>query len=315
MALQFADRVQETFSTTGTGTISLAGSVTGYQAFGTVCSNGDTAYYAATDGTNWEVGLGTYTTSGNTLARTIVLASSNSGSAVSWAAGTKNIWLNAPASLYKPPTLTKLGSGSGTYNTPSGCTYLRVRLVGGGGGGGGAADVTENGGTGATGGNTTFGTTLLVGNGGQGGNPGGQGTYGQGGTASLGAATGLAIAGGSGNGAFQSNTAGTYGPSGGGGASAFGGNGGGGQSNNAGGAGATSAGGGGGGGGGPNVSQSNGGGGGGAGGYVEAWLPGPATSYPYAVGAGGTAGVGGTNGQAGGAGGNGVLFVEEHYGI
>ena len=102
MTLQFADRVMETFTTTGTGTISLAGAVTGYQAFSAVCSNGDTAYYAASDASgNWEVGLGTFTTSGDTLARTTIIASSNSNAAVSWSAGSKTIWLTAPATLQK----------------------------------------------------------------------------------------------------------------------------------------------------------------------------------------------------------------------
>ena len=97
MTLQYADRVQETFTTTGTGTLSLAGAVVGYQAFSAICSNADTCYYSATDGTNWEVGIGTYTTSGDTLARTTILSSSNSGTAVNWLAGTKNIWLTLPA--------------------------------------------------------------------------------------------------------------------------------------------------------------------------------------------------------------------------
>lgn len=94
----YADRVQETFTTTGTGSISLGGAVAGYQAFSAVLSNSGTCYYAATDGTNWEIGLGTYATSGDTLARTTILASSNAGSAVNWAAGTKSIWLTLPAS-------------------------------------------------------------------------------------------------------------------------------------------------------------------------------------------------------------------------
>jgi hypothetical protein len=93
----FGDRVQESFTTTGTGTISLGGAVVGYQAFSAIVANLGTCYYTATDGTNWEVGIGTYTTSGNTLTRTTILASSNSGSAVNWAAGTKNIWLDLPA--------------------------------------------------------------------------------------------------------------------------------------------------------------------------------------------------------------------------
>ena len=94
----YADRVQETFTTTGTGSISLGGAVAGYQAFSAVLSNSGTCYYAATDGTNWEIGLGTYATSGDVLARTTILASSNAGSAVNWAAGTKSIWLTLPAS-------------------------------------------------------------------------------------------------------------------------------------------------------------------------------------------------------------------------
>lgn len=93
----FGDRVQEIFTTTGTGTISLGGAVSGYQPFSGVMSNNGTCYYMATDGTNWEVGLGTYATGGNTLARTTVQASSNGGAAVSWAAGTKSISMVFPA--------------------------------------------------------------------------------------------------------------------------------------------------------------------------------------------------------------------------
>lgn len=97
MTLQYGDRVQEIFTTTGTGTLSLGGAVVGYQAFSGVCSNADTCYYSATDESNWEVGVGTYTSSGNTLARTTILASSNGNAAVNWVAGTKNIWLTLPA--------------------------------------------------------------------------------------------------------------------------------------------------------------------------------------------------------------------------
>lgn len=108
MALKYGDRVQETTATTGTGTYSLGGAATGYQAFSGVLSNADTCYYAITDGTNWEVGLGTYTSSGSTLARTTILASSNGGSAVSWAAGSKNIWLDLPASAIQSFLTTAL---------------------------------------------------------------------------------------------------------------------------------------------------------------------------------------------------------------
>lgn len=97
MTLVYADRVQETFTTTGTGTISLAGPVVGYQAFGGALSDTNTCYYTATDGTNWETGLATYAAAGNTLARTTIYESSNANSAVNWASGTKNIWLDLPA--------------------------------------------------------------------------------------------------------------------------------------------------------------------------------------------------------------------------
>lgn len=97
MALVIDDRVQETTTTTGTGTLTLAGAVTGYQSFA-VIGNGNTTYYCITDGTNWETGLGTYTASGTTLARTTVLESSNSGSLVNFPAGSKNVFVTYPAS-------------------------------------------------------------------------------------------------------------------------------------------------------------------------------------------------------------------------
>lgn len=96
MALVVKDRVKETTTTTGTGTYTLAGAVTGFQSF-SVIGNGNTTYYTATDGTNWEVGIGTYTSSGTTLARTTILESSNSGNAVSWGAGTKDVFVTYPA--------------------------------------------------------------------------------------------------------------------------------------------------------------------------------------------------------------------------
>jgi len=97
MALVLDDRVQETTTTTGTGTITLAGATIGYQSFAAV-GNGNTTYYCITDGTNWEVGIGTYTSSGTTLSRTTVLESSNSGSLVNFSAGTKNVFITYPAS-------------------------------------------------------------------------------------------------------------------------------------------------------------------------------------------------------------------------
>jgi hypothetical protein len=101
MALIVRDRVMETTTTTGTGSLSLAGAYTGYQAFDDVCANGDTVYYCieALDSNgnpsgDWEVGLGTFNDT-DTLARTSVHASSNSNNAVNFAAGTKRVSLDA----------------------------------------------------------------------------------------------------------------------------------------------------------------------------------------------------------------------------
>lgn len=94
----YGDRVQETTVTTGIGAYALAGAVIGYQPFSNIMSNTGTCYYCASDGINWEVGLGTYNTSGNTLSRTSIISSSNGNAAVNWSAGTKNIWQNFPAS-------------------------------------------------------------------------------------------------------------------------------------------------------------------------------------------------------------------------
>lgn len=102
MASRFADRVQETTATTGTGTYALGGAVVGYQAFSAVLANLDTCFYGITNGTDWEVGYGTWGT-GNNLVRTNVLASSNAGSAVSWTAGSKNIWIDVPSRQFKFP--------------------------------------------------------------------------------------------------------------------------------------------------------------------------------------------------------------------
>ena len=98
MALVLADRVRETTTTTGTGTVTLAGAVTGFQSFAIVGDGNITYYTIAGQGTSeWEVGIGTYTSSGTTLARTVVLDSSNSGSLVSFSAGTKDVFVTYPA--------------------------------------------------------------------------------------------------------------------------------------------------------------------------------------------------------------------------
>jgi len=96
MPLVFKDRVKETSTTTGTGTLTLAGAVTGFQSFAAI-GNGNTTYYTITNGTDWEVGIGTYTSSGTTLSRDTVLSSSNSGSKVNWGVGSKEVFVTYPA--------------------------------------------------------------------------------------------------------------------------------------------------------------------------------------------------------------------------
>ena len=101
MALVLKDRVKETTATTGTGTLTLAGADTGFQSF-SVIGDGNTTYYTITDGTDWEVGIGTYTASGTTLSRDTITSSSNSGSAVNWGAGSKDVFVTAPATSIPP---------------------------------------------------------------------------------------------------------------------------------------------------------------------------------------------------------------------
>jgi hypothetical protein len=96
MALALNDRVQQQGTANTTVSFTLTGSVTGFQSFAVV-GNGNTTYYGATDASgNWEVGVGTYSTTGPTLTRTTILASSNSGSAVTFS-GTVNIFVTYPA--------------------------------------------------------------------------------------------------------------------------------------------------------------------------------------------------------------------------
>lgn len=98
MAFVLADRVKETTTTTGSGTVTLLGASTGYQSFSAV-GNANSTYYtiAGQTGSEWEVGIGTYTSSGTTLSRDTVLASSNSGSLVTFSAGTKDVFVTYPS--------------------------------------------------------------------------------------------------------------------------------------------------------------------------------------------------------------------------
>ena len=100
MALTLADRVKETTTTSGGGTVTLLGASTGYQSFAIV-GNGNTTYYCiANQGTDeWEVGIGTYTASGTTLARTTVLSNSSATepSALVFSAGIKDVFVTYPS--------------------------------------------------------------------------------------------------------------------------------------------------------------------------------------------------------------------------
>ena len=97
MALVLLDRVKETTSTAGTGALTLTGAAAGYQTFSTI-GNGNTCYYAiSSTGAEWEVGIGTYTSSGNTLSRDTILSSSNGGTIVTLSAGVKDVYIVYPA--------------------------------------------------------------------------------------------------------------------------------------------------------------------------------------------------------------------------
>ena len=131
MALVLADRVRDTTTTASTGTITLSGTApTGYQNF-SVIGNGNTTYYTiAGQGTSeWEVGIGTYTSAGTTLARTTVLASSNGGSLVNFSAGTKDVFVTYPAERSVNLSSTALTSGRVPYATTDGLLTNSANLT------------------------------------------------------------------------------------------------------------------------------------------------------------------------------------------
>jgi hypothetical protein len=96
MAIVVKDRVKVTSTTTGTGTFTLGSAATGFQDFSAI-GDGNQTYYTIANASDWEVGIGTYTASGTTLSRDVVLASSNSNNLVNWGAGSKDVFVTYPA--------------------------------------------------------------------------------------------------------------------------------------------------------------------------------------------------------------------------
>lgn len=98
MSLVLADRVLETCTSPGTGAVTLLGAATGYQTFSAGIGNGNTCYYCIADqgGANWEVGIGTYSSSGNTLTRTTPISGS-AATPVNFSSGTQNVFVTYPA--------------------------------------------------------------------------------------------------------------------------------------------------------------------------------------------------------------------------
>jgi hypothetical protein len=135
MTLAVKDRVRETSATAGTGTLTLAGAVSGFQAF-SVIGDANTTYYGIVDATtgDWEVGIGTYTLSGTTLSRTTVLSSSNAGSLVNFAANSKDVFVTYPSSksVYYDASSNLPITGETTISVSSASDALRITQTGSG---------------------------------------------------------------------------------------------------------------------------------------------------------------------------------------
>jgi len=153
MALVLADRVQQTGTANTTVSFTLSGSVNGFQSFAVV-GNGNTTYYSATDQSgNWEVGIGTYSTTGPTLTRTTVIASSNTGAAVTFV-GTVNAFITQPA---ENTVVSSNNPGSSTYVLTSNGTGVAPSWQPGGAGTLTTTDFT------ATAGQTVFTVNYVIG--------------------------------------------------------------------------------------------------------------------------------------------------------
>ena len=140
MALVINDRVKETTTTTGTGTVTLGGAVSGFETFAAGIGNSNTTYYCIVLNAEFEVGLGTLSSDSSTLARTTVISSSNSDSAVDFSAGTKFVFCCLPASkatvldannnLTLPAKLIMPDVTSGKILVADGTSYEEVALSG-----------------------------------------------------------------------------------------------------------------------------------------------------------------------------------------
>lgn len=132
MPFKYEPRVKETTTTTGTGAYTLAGAITGYSTFAAI-GNGNSTCYCCTDGTNWEIGAGTYTAAGTTLGRTYILKSTNpSGNwlAFDWGAGSKDIFCIFPYTMLNH---FQYDSGCSNATTPSNTPGADAICIGDGG--------------------------------------------------------------------------------------------------------------------------------------------------------------------------------------
>ena len=256
------------------------------------------------NGVNIASTTGVINLSGSTSGAITLIANAIAGTnTITFPASTGTVALTSQLGSSASPNVTVYTSGSGTYTTPAGAKWLQIKMVGAGGGGGGAG---SGGGTGGTGGNTTFGTSLLTANGGAGGVTGGAGTGGgDGGTSTIvSPAVGLAITGNRGGsypgGSYNTGTVYTLGGLG--AVSPLGTNIPSATTGGAGGTGGTSS--------GTSIVVGNGGG---AGGYIEAIIPSPSSTYSYAIGTAGTGGAAGTSGSAGVAGGAGLIYITAYF--
>lgn len=276
-------------------------SLPGSQVSGNIAGNS-----ANVTGTVALVNGGTGQTTANNALNALLPSQTGNNGKVLGTNGSTTSWTTL-SGTFIAPTVQKFLSGSGTYTTPTSPAPLYIQITMAGGGGGGSAQDAN---VGTNGGNSTFGSSLLIATGGA--TPAvSTADPGVGGSATVNspAVTLIAIVGGDGGGGQGSNSSGLSGGMG--GSNSLGGAGGGGASGGSTSAtsGKTNTGGGGGGSG--SGLSSTAGSGGGAGAYLEAMISSPSSTYAYSVGSGGSAGVG--SGTTGGAGGSGIIVVEEYY--